>query len=124
PDTREVAGLPPEESCVKPKVDPEVVREFGLRTIRLRVICQMEYEPEEKWRQAVELGKALNGLTLTGLPATMRRKMDRHLGQINPILEQYTIESWEDYAQLTGEELEEIRQIFLNVCDLAPAKYR
>jgi len=109
---------------VKPKVDPAAVREFGLRTIRLRVICASEYPPGETWRRAVELGQTLNGLTLTGLPETLRRKMDRQLARINPILEQYTIETWEDYAQLTGEELEEIRQIFLNVCDLAPAKYR
>jgi hypothetical protein len=109
---------------VKSKVDPAVVREFGLRSIRLRVICEIAYEPEEKWRQAVELGKTLNGLTLTGLPETLQRKMDRHLARIMPILDQYTIKTWEDYAQLSDSELEEIRKIFLNICDLAPAKYR
>ncbi|MDT9211726.1 MAG: hypothetical protein P5686_25895, partial [Limnospira sp. PMC 1254.20] len=123
-DTREVAGLPPEESCVKPKVDPEVVRQFGLRTIRLRVICQMEYEPEEKWRQAVELHQTINGLTLSGLPGNVTRKLEGELVRITPILENRGIETFEDFSRLTKAELEEIRKAFLAICDLAPARYR
>jgi hypothetical protein len=119
-----MAGLPPEESGVKPKVDPEVVKEFGLRTIRLRVICQMEYEPEEKWRQAVELHKTINGLTLSGLPGNVTRKLERELVRITPILENREIETFEDFSRLTEAELEEIRKTFLAICDLAPARYR
>lgn len=105
-------------------VDLAVVEAFAKRAERLREICFQEYGEGESWRRAVDLGTTLNGLTLSGLPDGIRKKLDRQLAQMNPILEKYTIDTFDDYRQISEEDQERIRKIFLGACELVPPRHR
>jgi hypothetical protein len=111
-------------SRVNKLVDLAVVEAFARRAERLREICFREYGEGEGWRRAVDLGTTLNGLTLTGLPDRIRKNLDHQLAQMNPILGKYTINTFEDYRQISEEDQEQIRKIFLGACELVPHRYR
>lgn len=105
-------------------VEIAVVEAFGLRTRRLREICERHYEPDESWQRIVDLSEAIRGLTLSGLPPRIEKGLNRLLVQVNGIFEKYPIETVEDYQKISAEDLERIRKIFLQLCELAPPRYR
>lgn len=107
-----------------PVVDLAVVREFGETAARIREVCNREYTPENAWRQPIDLGETIKGLTLTGLPPRIYKGIERELLPLNAILKKYGIDTFEDYRRITPADRKRIRQGFLKVCELVPAQYR
>ena len=109
---------------MKAMVNVMVVKAFAERDTKLMEICQKTYSEEENWKRSVDLGQTISGLNQTGLPTRINKAIDRELMSINPILEQYPIETFDDYQLLSAEEHEEIRQHFLRICALVPLQYK
>lgn len=107
-----------------PVVNLAVVREFGETAARIREVCFQEYAPENAWRQPIDLGETIKGLTLTGLPTRIYKGLEREMLQLNAILKKYGIETFEDYRRIAPVDRERIRQGFLNACELVPTRFR
>ncbi|ARU57701.1 IS66 family transposase OrfD [Oleiphilus messinensis] len=61
-----------------------------------------------RWQKAHLAGKALMGIDLNGLQSKHRRKFLNTISQINRILANYQLDSFDDYQKISEDELSEI----------------
>lgn len=86
--------------------DKKAYQEWRSMAANARLIAADKTLP--LWQKAHRIPGAYAGLDLGGLQSKHRRKVLNTLGQINFILERFTLESFDDYERIDEQSLREI----------------
>ena len=64
------------------------------------------------WQRAHMVGRPLMSIELNGLQSKHRRKFMTTLSQVNRILANYQLDTFDDYQKISADELREIIRLF------------
>jgi len=64
------------------------------------------------WQRAHMVGKPLTAIELNGLQSKHRRKFMTTLSQVNRILANYQLDTFDDYQKISSDDLHEIIRLF------------
>ena len=68
-----------------------------------------------QWKRTQKAMLCFKGLPLDNLPGRLRRQIDSCFGRINRITARYSIRDWDDYEQISAEDLSRIEQLITNL---------
>jgi hypothetical protein len=86
--------------------DKKVYRQWRAMTVNARQLAADNALP--LWQKAYRVPGAYNNIELSGLRSRHRSKMLTVLGQINLILQQYELETFDDYQTMSEQDLQKI----------------
>jgi len=69
-----------------------------------------------KYKRVVRGLKVFQGLELTILDARIKTELEQSLLQVNQILHPYQFERYEDYRQISEDDLKQVLQIKMRMC--------
>jgi len=70
-----------------------------------------------QWKRTQEATLCFKRLPLNGLSAKLRRRIDRHFGRINSVLEPYALQTWDDYQRISAADLTRIEKLIVALAD-------
>jgi len=68
-----------------------------------------------QWKRTQKAMLCFKGLPLDHLPRKHQRQIDSCFVRINQILDGYSIQTWEDYEQISAEDLTTIEKLIGNI---------
>ena len=68
-----------------------------------------------QWKRTQNAMTCFKGLPLDHLPRKLRRQIDACFVHINHVLAGYKLQTWEDYAQVSAEDLGKIENLISNI---------
>ena len=74
-----------------------------------------EAADKPQWKRTVEAMLAFKGLKLTPLPPRWRKRVDSAFEQINDILADYPLQTWDDYAKISAADLTRIEKLIIAI---------
>lgn len=86
--------------------DKNVYRQWRAMTIKAQQLAVDGSLP--LWQRAYRVPGAYNGIELSGLLPRHRNKIMGVLQEINPILQRYELETFEDYQKMAEQDLRRI----------------
>jgi iron uptake system EfeUOB component EfeO/EfeM len=98
------------------QLEDQAVEDFGMRWADALVCFSKTDLPQ--WKRTQNAMLCFKGLPLNHLPRKLRRQIDACFLGINHVLADYTLQTWEDYQQVSAEDLTKIQHLIENIPSL------
>jgi hypothetical protein len=71
-----------------------------------------------QWKRTQNAMMCFKGLPLDHMPRKLQRQIDSCFARINDVLAGYTLQTWDDYQQISAEDLTRIEKLIENIPSL------